>query len=177
MPARKLQLGKECPNGHMLDKTNTYIYPPSAKLAGVVVCKVCRMNYTRAKKGQPLTDSIGTWNKNKTHCAKGHEYTAETTYITSEGYRKCRKCHVIGQRNRMYDISHEQYTSLWSEQNGSCAICHNEFAEDSEACIDHSHDTGEVRGLLCNNCNNGLGRFKDNIQYLQSAINYLSGNI
>jgi hypothetical protein len=42
--------------------------------------------------------------------------------------------------------------------------------------IDHCHNTGKVRGLLCDHCNKGLGLFKDNIDYLNKAIEYLKYN-
>jgi hypothetical protein len=54
-------------------------------------------------------------------------------------------------------------------QGGVCAIC---AREDPER-VDHSHDTGEVRGILCFNCNGGLGQFRDSADTLRDAASYL----
>src|SRR5271166_3229682 len=72
-------------------------------------------------------------------------------------------------RLRKYDLTHDEYIDLVAQQKGLCAICGNGLATD----IDHDHETGSVRGLLCNNCNRGLGCFRDDPILLQSAIEYL----
>lgn len=73
-------------------------------------------------------------------------------------------------------ITPEQYEELLKEQNGVCAIC-KEFNKRKDRIIrfdvDHCHRTGRVRGLLCNNCNQALGRIKDSIPNLKTAIGYL----
>lgn len=69
-----------------------------------------------------------------------------------------------------YNISLEDYSRMYSEQEGRCAVC-GEFHEKLN--VDHCHDTGVVRGLLCHNCNTGLGHFKDNSGLLGRAILYL----
>ena len=56
------------------------------------------------------------------------------------------------------------------EQDGKCAICKELLANPHK---DHCHSTLKFRGILCQNCNLGLGNFKDNQQYLYSAIEYL----
>lgn len=53
-----------------------------------------------------------------------------------------------------------------------CAVCGKPPTE-QRLSVDHSHETGEVRGLLCNNCNSGIGRFKDNPETLVAAAVYL----
>lgn len=55
-------------------------------------------------------------------------------------------------------------------QAGVCAICHQPM---QKACSDHNHETGTWRGLLCDNCNRGLGLLKDSLEVLESAITYL----
>lgn len=75
---------------------------------------------------------------------------------------------------RMYGITLEQYNQLLALQGGGCAICGRTQEPDGRRlAIDHCHTTGNVRGILCNNCNNGLGSFGDNIGGMLKAIDYL----
>ena len=79
----------------------------------------------------------------------------------------------IAKRHRLcpYKLTQEQYDKKLQAQNNRCAICYKEFVKTPH--IDHSHKTGENRGLLCDDCNLGLGRFKDSIVILNSAIQYV----
>lgn len=76
----------------------------------------------------------------------------------------------------MYGISLDEYNRMLDEQNGVCMICkRTESCNDGRRFnVDHCHTTGEVRGLLCNNCNKGLGHFKYNTLLLHNAIKYLN---
>jgi hypothetical protein len=78
-----------------------------------------------------------------------------------------------------YGLTKDEYNKILSQQNGVCAICLK-----AETCIskngnphrlavDHDHSTGKVRGLLCKNCNTGLGMFFDSADLLRMAENYL----
>jgi hypothetical protein len=175
MSRRKLVLGGTCIHGHVLTEENTYAYPN-----GRLVCKICRRDSNRKSLGLEPDDSpLETWvrdkDRKKTHCPQGHPYDEENTYYTPGGDRKCRKCTY--DRNRAtsfqdrYGITVEEYEVMAKMQDYGCAIC-GEFL-DGTLHVDHDHITGKVRGLLCNNCNNGLGRFKDNIEFLENAILYL----
>jgi len=74
---------------------------------------------------------------------------------------------------KIYGISISDFHGLIHKQQGKCAICMQPSKRKSLA-IDHCHVTGKVRELLCGECNRGLGYFYENIQFLESAINYLS---
>jgi hypothetical protein len=76
---------------------------------------------------------------------------------------------------RQYGITLDQYNKMLKAQNNKCAICGNEDeVEGRKLAIDHCHNKGHVRGLLCGKCNRGLGLFYDNPELLQNAINYLA---
>jgi hypothetical protein len=76
---------------------------------------------------------------------------------------------------RRYGISLAQYNALFAAQNGSCAICGISALETQRVLdVDHEHKTGTVRGLLCNACNTGLGKFRDAPEYLAAALRYLT---
>ena len=70
-----------------------------------------------------------------------------------------------------YGITTEERVMILLEQNGKCAICHEDFTE--TPCIDHCHKTGRVRGLLCQKCNQGIGLLQESVDLLRSAQDYL----
>jgi hypothetical protein len=72
--------------------------------------------------------------------------------------------------HRKYRLTVPAYRAMLAVANESCMLCGDHTEEFS---VDHNHQTGEVRGLLCNPCNLGLGYFKDSILRLQKAIDYL----
>lgn len=80
-----------------------------------------------------------------------------------------------------YGLSWVEYQAMLKKQGGRCVICQSEFDLSSDhgrngknkPCVDHCHSSDKVRGILCGQCNRGLGFFRDNKDHLQSAINYL----
>ncbi len=79
-----------------------------------------------------------------------------------------------------YGISPEKFLQTWNEQDGKCAICEDQLPDlatyESRRrgyAIDHNHDTGEFRGILCTQCNTLLGMAGDNPEILVRAIGYL----
>ncbi len=81
-----------------------------------------------------------------------------------------------------YGITLEEYNKMFVSQGGVCCICklpetrQNVKGVTSTLAVDHDHETGEVRGLLCGHCNQGLGHFKDNTENLLNAAIYLEKN-
>lgn len=91
-----------------------------------------------------------------------------------QGY--CKDCLREYKAEKTYGISQEEYDALMDAQGHRCAICgthENANAGHTRFVIDHDHITDEVRGLLCDSCNVGLGRFKDSTSFLAMAIVYL----
>lgn len=106
----------------------------------------------------------------------GRYKEAQKRYRQTEKYRE-------GLRDRTYKrkfgISLEMYDKMLEEQNSVCKICHcpetsmGAWGEVKRLAVDHCHDTGIVRGLLCDRCNHLLGLAKDSQTLLSSAIKYL----
>ena len=74
---------------------------------------------------------------------------------------------------RLYNISLEQYAEIFTSQGEVCAICKQECQTKKSLSVDHNHETGKVRGLLCNRCNRALGMFQDSQLLLIRAAQYL----
>ena len=77
-----------------------------------------------------------------------------------------------------FGINLEEYNKIFQAQSGRCAICHKHQTEfKKRLCVEHCHDTNKVRGLLCFDCNTGLGKLGDNLEGLSKAIKYLENSI
>lgn len=77
---------------------------------------------------------------------------------------------------RLYGITPEDYDQMVMTQCGLCAICGEpETVKKGMLAVDHDHDTGEIRGLLCARCNSGLGLLQDDPERVTSALAYLGG--
>lgn len=95
-----------------------------------------------------------------------------TTHWRAELRRRKREAH--GRMvERTYGINEELYEKLYEYQEGHCALCHH-TGKSKRLAVDHDHDTGEIRGLLCGPCNKLLGRIRDNVQYFANGIHYLA---
>ena len=96
----------------------------------------------------------------------------------------CKACWGEVNRNatlqRKYGITAAEYDAILAAQSGCCAICGlpetlTRSDRTMKLAVDHDHATNAVRGLLCADCNNGLGRFRDDPELLRRAADYLEG--
>lgn len=79
---------------------------------------------------------------------------------------------------RNFGITLEDYEAMREQQGGKCAICGRSPGDTTmkyDLAVDHCHETGVIRGLLCSDCNIGLGKLGDNLHGLRRAVNYLLG--
>lgn len=126
------------------------------------------------------------------HCAR-----CKTTKPVNEFYKNvqrkdglstyCRPCHrdtnvtmrdPLKRRHYLlsaYGLSLDEYEAMLKQQNGLCAICKLPDPESKydRLCVDHDHETGRVRALLCNHCNRAIGLMKDCPDRLSLAAEYI----
>jgi len=88
-------------------------------------------------------------------------------------YNICRSCR--SNSRRLIDMSENKYQEILATQNNQCAICGKDANEFKTALnVDHDYKTNKIRGLLCTNCNMGLGHFKDSLTNLHRALLYIA---
>lgn len=124
-------------------------------------------------------------------CTKCYEEKDTTEFYRKKGAkdgisRQCKECNGAHHKadkaknpdahtNRWlkykYGITIEVFKVMLEEQGGSCAICGD--TPDYRLCVDHRHDTGKVRGLLCRSCNKAIGQLGDTPESVLKAYNYL----
>lgn len=158
------------------------------------VCKLCMKSLRDRKKQVTLEEAkafhakeeqLGTIYTCKS-CTK--QATAKSFYFKRDNGKVyiaesvCRECNSFYSKLNVYGVTKAQFLSMLKSQNNCCKICnvsHEEYkSRYNGKCfsIDHCHTSGKIRGLLCEWCNKGLGHFKDDLDLLSKAINYLKDN-
>ncbi len=123
-------------------------------------------------------------------CSKCREDKPSSEFFKNKAQKdgfanQCKPCHTENERwkhmRNKYGLTPDSFWALYNEQDGLCAICEVDIQPFEKragkhkigCAVDHCHETGNVRGLLCNLCNMGLGLFRDTPELLTSAIKYL----
>ncbi|SRR6266481_1754950 len=139
----------------------------------------------------------------KTQCKHGHDLVSSNVIFLKDGRRQCRLCRINRcatwrrdhkeQHNMLrkkwvsrnpekqadmrlksvFGISLEEYSRRATIQNDCCMICGEKEISGIRLSVDHDHETEQLRDLLCRKCNSGLGQFRDRIDLLLKAIEYL----
>jgi hypothetical protein len=87
---------------------------------------------------------------------------------------RAKKMYRASHIKKAYGLTPEAYDKMYAEQKGACAICRTHSSELPRGlAIDHDHETNEVRGLLCHECNAGIGMLGDDPVNIKSALEYL----
>jgi hypothetical protein len=138
-------------------------------MAAPECCFHCGITYTPQRKRRS--------NNTRSYCSK----RCNTLQARAEGRASlASREHLL---RKKYGVTPERYWEMHAAQNGGCAICGR--TEPVGRCaavdpmwlaVDHDHDTGEVRGLLCMHCNTALGAFDHDPDRMQHAMNYLSAS-
>ena len=142
-----------------------------------IYCKSCVITYNNARKFKPNY-------KGSKRCSTCKETKEKVNFhknrnITDGLEGRCIPCGQKRSRDielkRRYNLTEDEFDKILKDQGGTCKICNNTSSNSRivKLSVDHCHETGNVRGLLCSNCNMGLGRFKDNAELLSKAIEYL----
>lgn len=125
-------------------------------------CKVCTL-LARAERYQRDPERYRAARRERHARLKG---TPEYDSATLRSVRKT----SLGR----FGLTEDDYQILLAKQGGKCKICRQpEKTRGRRLAVDHDHGTGRVRGLLCGNCNNALGRMADDPARLRAAADYL----
>jgi hypothetical protein len=136
-------------------------------------CKACNLAERAAKyAADSEMQSRARERVRKWQAENRERYLAKQAQYKREGKLKiaARKSHL----KRTFGITPEEYEARLAEQGGGCAVCGRAPKAGKSLHVDHDHESGYVRGLLCFSCNAALGHFQDDLDRIDAALMYVA---
>lgn len=145
-----------------------------SELKGYKLCSRCKNIKPESEFYKNKSKEDG-YSHNCKECGK--YYTKKWKSENRDAVKRYNKKNSIN-RNliKRYGITLDDKRNMLNIQNNRCKICGNEFEEESSAFVDHKHENGLVRGLLCTKCNTAIGYLQDNPKIIANAMLYVSQN-
>jgi hypothetical protein len=149
------------------------------------VCRICKKDIKRKNNAirYEKTKDINKESKLQRN-RKWHTENKEKVRLRNKSWQENNRDKV--KHNTLmsaHGISYEKYKEMLQRQDGVCAICKKKECKIvkktgrvKSLCVDHSHENGNIRGLLCDDCNVAIGKFKEDIGSLKNAIEYLENS-
>lgn len=152
---------------------------PAGKQASAVVCSpACRHSRTRRLRNERR--ALARIGRKCDHCGgpipddrrNGSKFCSQICYRRADAKTRDTTGYM---RQYLYGVTPERFLQMRAEQGGRCAVCRSDEwrGKGNSPHVDHDHVSGAVRGLLCGNCNNGLGNFGDDPARLRAAAAYV----
>lgn len=158
---------KECSSCHQVKEDSEFQKSRVNKDRLHHYCRVCN------------SAAVAEWRKRNPNAAKeSREARKEKISEYSKEYYKKQETQDRMRRNalvRKYGITVSDYDAMLVSQNSVCKICGEVNKDGKPLSVDHSHNTGKVRGLLCSKCNIALGMIRENESILSKMREYLFG--
>ncbi len=133
---------------------------------------LCGTHYERFRTGKSLDPPIRQYETGVRLCkAEGCDKprASSGTYCAAHYYKPRKRLY-------RYGLTVEAFNQLLVEQDGRCAVCRTDTPSGAKGvgwCVDHDHETGQVRGVLCGACNTGIGMLQDDPDVIAAALRYV----
>ena len=177
-------MGKKCKKCGLVKDVSDFYKNKYSKDRLAYECKSCWLSETKKYRDKnpdkiKWTNRVQYLNKRDERLAKQKEYSnnnKEKILVYKKEW-KARNPHY----SRIATLKKRGITSaffyeMWREQGMSCWICYKKFKNEADTHIDHDHQTGVVRGLLCGHCNTAIGLVREDPKVLNNMVYYLQNN-
>jgi Recombination endonuclease VII len=186
-PDESLGKGKRCARCQLVLPTHSFTRDGGARDSLSLRCRKCQKEAFQQRRTTIATHKV---------CADCGQRKSASEFSkfsrSSDGlYSYCKFCRKVRRRKyentpeqrqkarerairRRYSIEPEDHRLLLRRSSGRCDVCRELLADNTKFIhVDHDHETGRIRGILCHGCNAGIGHFREDPTFLRAAIKYL----